>query len=558
MTSSLPSGQGYTRLELNFKYDYLGRRVEKEVENLDGPTPNFTHRCVYDGWNLVAEYGYASSTLSLIRSYTWGLDITGASMRTAGGVGALLQIADHPSGKTYLPAYDGNGNIAALLNASTGSVAAAYEYSPFGEPLRTQTSDQSVADNPFRFSTRYTDVETGLVYYGHRYYDAKNGRFINRDPIEESGGLNLYGFCGNDAVNGWDVLGLDGVTATDYGTFMASVTDALGQIREWNFSSETDAWNWVAAWKQANVDLLQPYLQQMAANDLARRMASIASDPVTATIYLQGIPGIGAILRSTIGGLGSGSENDSDDAQTVTDAISQYGASYVFTVYLGNASVAPQAHAITLVVGGDSSIIGGLNGSDKARIVDAVNALRGFLGNSHSYHISINLLFSNTPTSAPPGPYVFDLTEPSPGIYVNRCEPAENAVRQLRGTATGVIPIVLTERGILSRGAENTPSNFTTAARAVMYNRGILWSRDDLDNPFILAHELGHLGDYQSRATARTAPGLASHAPALLLENLMHEFAARKYRAAEHRWNVYADGDWLTAMNRVARGFPPR
>ncbi|MBM3855450.1 MAG: hypothetical protein FJ399_20230, partial [Verrucomicrobia bacterium] len=47
MSSALPSGQGYTRLELNFKYDYLGRRVEKKVENLDGPTPNFTHRYVY-------------------------------------------------------------------------------------------------------------------------------------------------------------------------------------------------------------------------------------------------------------------------------------------------------------------------------------------------------------------------------------------------------------------------------------------------------------------------------------------------------------------------------
>jgi uncharacterized protein RhaS with RHS repeats len=109
----------------------------------------------------------------LVRSYTWGLDIV-TSLAQSGGVGALLQIADHPSGKTYLPAYDGNGNIAALLNASTGALSASYEYSPFGEPLRAQTFDSTVADNPFRFSTRYTDVETGLVYYGHRYYNPKN------------------------------------------------------------------------------------------------------------------------------------------------------------------------------------------------------------------------------------------------------------------------------------------------------------------------------------------------------------------------------------------------
>ena len=83
------------------------------------------------------------------------------------------------------------------------------EYGPFGEPLRAQTNDPTIADNPFRFSTKFTDLETGLVYYGHRFYDPKNGRFINKDPIEESGGLNLYGFCGNDGVNKWDYLGMD-------------------------------------------------------------------------------------------------------------------------------------------------------------------------------------------------------------------------------------------------------------------------------------------------------------------------------------------------------------
>jgi RHS repeat-associated protein len=44
-------------------------------------------------------------------------------------------------------------------------------------------------------------------YYGYRYYHPQTGRWINRDPIEESGGLNLYGFVGNDGVNRWDYLG---------------------------------------------------------------------------------------------------------------------------------------------------------------------------------------------------------------------------------------------------------------------------------------------------------------------------------------------------------------
>ena len=58
------------------------------------------------------------------------------------------------------------------------------------------------------FSTKYTDNETDLLYYGYRYYSPALGRWLSRDPIEEQGGLNLYGFVNNDPVNKWDVLGL--------------------------------------------------------------------------------------------------------------------------------------------------------------------------------------------------------------------------------------------------------------------------------------------------------------------------------------------------------------
>jgi RHS repeat-associated protein len=202
------AGLGHHRFE--FRYDYLGRRVLKRSLswNLSLATWHLDseHCYLYDGWNLIAEYSIQNSTFSLLHSYTWGLDIV-RSLTDAGGVGALLQIADHASGKTYLPTYDGNGNVATLLNADTGALAAAYEYSPYGEPLRSQTFDPTIADQPFRFSTKFTDAETGLVYYGHRYYSPSLGRFINRDPKKESGGLNLYGFCGNNGINRWDYLG---------------------------------------------------------------------------------------------------------------------------------------------------------------------------------------------------------------------------------------------------------------------------------------------------------------------------------------------------------------
>jgi len=106
----------------------------------------------------------------------------------------------------YFYAYDGNGNVMALVSAADGSVAARYEYGPFGELIRA--TGPMAKTNPFRFSTRYQDEETGLVYYGHRYYDASTGRWLSRDPINELGGLNLYGMVGNSPNGYVDYLGL--------------------------------------------------------------------------------------------------------------------------------------------------------------------------------------------------------------------------------------------------------------------------------------------------------------------------------------------------------------
>lgn len=66
---------------------------------------------------------------------------------------------------------------------------------PFGEVIRV--SGSQAAQNPFRFSTKFTDEESGLVYYGYRYYSPSAGRWTTRDPINEAGGVTLYGFALN-------------------------------------------------------------------------------------------------------------------------------------------------------------------------------------------------------------------------------------------------------------------------------------------------------------------------------------------------------------------------
>jgi len=203
---------------VEFEYDWQGRRISKKVGAAGSGVATNDLRFVYDGWNLVA---ILNSDFSLFTSFAWGLDLSG-TMQGAGGVGGLLWMTV-PSGANagrYFCAYDGNGNVMALVSAADGSVAARYEYGPFGELIRATGPMAKV--NPIRFSTKYQDEETGLVYYGYRYYDPGTGRWPNRDPIGELGfetlrgrraralgaAANLYSFVGNNPINLFDLLGL--------------------------------------------------------------------------------------------------------------------------------------------------------------------------------------------------------------------------------------------------------------------------------------------------------------------------------------------------------------
>jgi len=161
-------------------------------------------RFVYDGWNVAA---ILNSDFSLFTSFAWGLDLSG-TLQGAGGVGGLLwmTVPSGPNAGRYFCAYDGNGNVMALVSAADGSVAARYEYGPFGEVIRA--TGPMARENPFRWSTKYSDDETDLVMYPHRPYSPSTGRWLSRDPIGERGGLNLYAYVFNDPVNEVDPYGL--------------------------------------------------------------------------------------------------------------------------------------------------------------------------------------------------------------------------------------------------------------------------------------------------------------------------------------------------------------
>jgi RHS repeat-associated protein len=145
------------------------------------------------------------------------------SMEAAGGIGGLIVVLDGSASASSF-AYDGNGNVSELVTASRGSVTAHYEYDAFGNTLFT--TGTAAADNAFRFSTKYTDNESGLVYYGYRFFDATRGRWSNRDPIGEAGGANLYVLLQNYPLGAVDPVGLwkiGGVWSGEVGRYSAPV-----------------------------------------------------------------------------------------------------------------------------------------------------------------------------------------------------------------------------------------------------------------------------------------------------------------------------------------------
>jgi RHS repeat-associated protein len=171
------------RQKLLFEYDHQGRRIRKRFFTYSGGWQEQTDTVfLYDGWNLVAELN-ANASNAKVRSYVWGTDLSG-SMQGAGGVGGLLKVTYVGASTTNaFVAFDGNGNVAGLVNGTDGSFVVRYEYGPFAELIRVTGTMAKV--NPFFFSSKYRDDDSDLVYYGHRFYDARTGRWVSRDPMSD-------------------------------------------------------------------------------------------------------------------------------------------------------------------------------------------------------------------------------------------------------------------------------------------------------------------------------------------------------------------------------------
>ena len=186
--------------QTQFARDGLGRlRVLREFTWLNGAwsQTNETHY-LYDG-NLIVQERDANN--NVMATYTRGLDLSGG-LSGAGGIGGLLSRT--AGANSYYYHADGAGNITAMLDGNE-NVVARYLYDPFGRVLGQWGA--LAAANPMQFSSMPRAPASGLSLYPFRAYDPALQRWLSRDPLGEAGGINLYGFVGNSALNAVDPFG---------------------------------------------------------------------------------------------------------------------------------------------------------------------------------------------------------------------------------------------------------------------------------------------------------------------------------------------------------------
>ena len=188
----------------SYSYDALGRRVT--TTNLAG-----TERHVYDdSWQVVADLDEAGNVL---RSYVWGE-----------GIDRLLAVKI--GSRTYTALTDLQGTVWGYADEG-GNVVAKWTYDAWGNVLSEEiaASATELRAVRYRFQGRERSAVTGLTNFRMRWYDAVTGRWLSKDPIGLSGGLNLYAFCYGNSVNFIDDGGM-AVAAIGAGAIAVAVVAA--------------------------------------------------------------------------------------------------------------------------------------------------------------------------------------------------------------------------------------------------------------------------------------------------------------------------------------------
>ena len=163
-----------------YRYDGLGRRIEKVANGQ-------IKRYVYDGEDILLEYEGSN----------------GLQARYTHGPGIDEPIAVTKGANTYFYHQDGLGSVTDLTD-SAGATAKSYAYDAYGTILEAP----GTLEQPYTYTGREFDSESGLYYFRARYYDSASGRFLQKDAAGFAGGINFYAYVGANPTIFVDPFGL--------------------------------------------------------------------------------------------------------------------------------------------------------------------------------------------------------------------------------------------------------------------------------------------------------------------------------------------------------------
>jgi RHS repeat-associated protein len=207
VTPSDTDGQQYQGQRTYYVYDSSGRRVRKTTESSAGV--KLKERLYIGGAELYREYTTGTVTLEYST-----LHVMDDKRRIA-----LVETTtiDSSAAPTTLPSvdtryqFDNHLGTACLELDAIGAVISYEEYYPFGgTSYQAGSTLTEVSRKRYRYNGKERDEESGLYYYGARYYASWLGRWTACDPIGIADGPNLYAYVSNNPIGLVDRKGTDG------------------------------------------------------------------------------------------------------------------------------------------------------------------------------------------------------------------------------------------------------------------------------------------------------------------------------------------------------------
>lgn len=235
--------------QISYQYDANGNLIndgtyqyswdaENRLIKLTNLITKQTSKFSYDGFGRRTQISETTSAGTTTHNYLWCNHKPCAKINNTGNITQLY----YPQGEYHIQnkqalyyATDHLGSVMQLVNAK-GEVQGSQSYSPYG----TVTKHAGIAPR-FGYAGMYQHQPSGLNLTWYRAYDPQTARWLSKDPIEEAGGLNLYGYVGRSPLTGVDPYGLTGITIPFPGAL--SVPKMPAGIKPYPFVSPYDFQN---------------------------------------------------------------------------------------------------------------------------------------------------------------------------------------------------------------------------------------------------------------------------------------------------------------------------